>query len=103
VPEDPKPRLSRRRFLSRGSVVAAAAGIGAAAPTAVGALLGASSAAPAAEDTADDLTASAADVDGVVVAHIRDLATGEIGVFNGTREVVFNDPQLVGRLLRALQ
>jgi hypothetical protein len=89
--------------LGRGSVVAAAAGIGAAAPTAIGAILGVSAAAPEADDAADDLTASAADVDGVVVAHIRDIASGEVGVFNGTREVVVNDPQLVSRLLRALQ
>ena len=38
-----------------------------------------------------------------LVAHVRDLSTGEIGIFNGTREVVFNDPQLAARLFRAAQ
>ena len=36
-----------------------------------------------------------------LVAHVRDLSTGEIGIFNGTREVVFNDPQLAARLFHA--
>jgi hypothetical protein len=35
------------------------------------------------------------------VAHVRDLSTGEIGIFNGTREVVFKDPQLAARLFHA--
>jgi hypothetical protein len=37
------------------------------------------------------------------VAHVRDLSTGEIGIFNGTREVVLKDPQLAARLFRAAQ
>ncbi len=36
-----------------------------------------------------------------LVAHVRDLSTGEIGIFNGTREVVFKDPQLAARLFHA--
>jgi hypothetical protein len=29
------------------------------------------------------------------------MSTGEISVFNGTREVILRDPQLAGRLARA--
>ena len=36
-----------------------------------------------------------------LVAHVRDLATGEIGLFAGTREVVVRDPGLATRLFRA--
>jgi hypothetical protein len=36
------------------------------------------------------------------VAHIRDLSTGEIGLFSGTREIILHDPQLAARLARAV-
>ena len=45
--------------------------------------------------------AGAADATQPLVAHVRDLSTGEIGVFNGTREVVVRDPELASRILRA--
>jgi len=31
---------------------------------------------------------------------VRDAATGEVGILNGTREVVVRDPRLVTRLLQ---
>jgi hypothetical protein len=37
---------------------------------------------------------------GPVVAHVRDVARGEIAIYAGTREVVVRDPALVGRLLQ---
>ena len=37
-----------------------------------------------------------------LVAHVRDLATGEIGLFSGTREITLLDPQLAARLARAI-
>jgi hypothetical protein len=40
-------------------------------------------------------------MDEPLVAHVRDLATGEIGLFSGTREIVFHDPSLAARLFRA--
>jgi len=95
--------LSRRSFLGRGSMVAAAAGIGAMAPAAVGTLLSSGeAAAPAISEVGDDLPA-AGDVDGAVVAHISNASTGQLSIFNGTREVVINDPTVVSHLLRALQ
>jgi hypothetical protein len=36
-----------------------------------------------------------------LVAHVRDLATGEIGLFSGTDEIVFHDPNLAARLFNA--
>jgi len=38
-----------------------------------------------------------------IVAHIRDLATGEIGLFSGTGEITVHDPQLVASILRAMR
>jgi len=36
-----------------------------------------------------------------VVAHVRDIATSEVALLVGTREIIYRDPQLVGRLLQA--
>jgi hypothetical protein len=36
-----------------------------------------------------------------LVAHVSDLATGEISVFSGTQEVVFHDQNLAHRLFNA--
>ena len=38
---------------------------------------------------------------GLMVAHVRDFAKGEIGVMFGEKEVVLRDPDLVKRLLKA--
>jgi hypothetical protein len=38
-----------------------------------------------------------------LVAHVRDLATGEIGLYSGAREITVLDPQLAARLIRAAQ
>lgn len=38
-----------------------------------------------------------------LVAHVKDLATGEIGVYFGTNEVTFTDPGLAARLFRVTQ
>jgi hypothetical protein len=44
---------------------------------------------------------SAAGLTEPLVAHVRDLSSGEIRLFSGTREVLVKDPQLANRLLRA--
>lgn len=38
---------------------------------------------------------------GPVVAHVRDLSTGEIALMVGEREFIYRDPELVARLLNA--
>jgi hypothetical protein len=40
---------------------------------------------------------------GPTVAYIRDLATGEIGLLVGTREIIYRDPDLVRHLLKGAQ
>jgi len=44
---------------------------------------------------------TAADATQPLVAHVRDLSTGEIGIFNGTSEFVVRDPALARSILRA--
>ena len=96
--------LSRRAFLGRSTAVAAAAGIGAMAPVAIGSLAGGGGADGAAVDgVGADLSGLAQQVDGPIVAHIRDLATGEIGIFNGVREFVIHDAALASRLAGAVR
>jgi hypothetical protein len=43
-----------------------------------------------------------ASLDGPLVAHVKNLSTGDIGVYMGTSEVTFRDPQLAAKLYRAL-
>lgn len=84
--------LTRGRFLKQGS--ATVAGVAAA-----GVLAG-----------APHLTAHAAPalsvgerpaVQGPLVAHVRDIASGEVALMVGAREVVVHDHELVARLLKA--
>ena len=100
-------QVSRRLFLRNSGLAVAGAGVMSQMPFLSG-LVGAGEAdAPAASGAAEAATAStdegAASLTEPLVAHVRDLSTGEIGIFNGTREVVFNDPQLAARLFRAAQ
>jgi len=37
-----------------------------------------------------------------LIAHVRDVATGEVSLMVGTQEIVYRDPELVARLLRAV-
>jgi hypothetical protein len=92
--------VNRRDFLTRGSLTVAAAGLVATVPGLTSALAMGESEAPAASDavTADEAVGTMSEP---VVAHVRDLATGEIGVYSGTQEVVFRDPTLARRLFNA--
>jgi hypothetical protein len=97
--------LSRRLFLRNSGLAVAGAGVMSQMPFLSG-LAGAGEAdAPAAAGATEAVTAGtdegAASLSEPLVAHVRDLSTGEIGIFSGTREVVFNDPQLAARLFRA--
>jgi hypothetical protein len=94
-----RPSLSRRLFLQRGSLAVAAAGVASTIPGLTSALTTAESEAPATESVvADEATATMTEP---LVAHVRDLASGEIGLYSGTREVVFHDPTLANRLFNA--
>jgi hypothetical protein len=89
--------LTRRKFLSRGSVTAVGA-IGAlsAGPAAVAAA--ASAIAGSGDEVGtDELTA----LDGPMFVHVRDAATGEVEVLVDESSVVFNDRALVSKLQSA--
>ena len=90
--------IQRRVFLTRGSVVVAAAGVAAAAPglvpglvEAAGATTATTTAEPPVEITLDE----------PLVVHVRDLDTGEIGLFSGTQEIVVHDRHLASLLVQA--
>jgi hypothetical protein len=86
--------LTRGRFLKQTS--ATVAGVAAA-----GMLAGAphltAHAAPALP--ADER--SAATLQGPLVAHVRDIASGEVALMIGAREIVVHDHELVARLVKA--
>ena len=87
--------LSRRVFIRRGVVGAAAVSVaGPALPALVGTIAGE---APEAEDAA---TAEISTTE-PLVARIRDVASGEIELFLGERQVTYTDPGLVARLVQA--
>ena len=94
--------LSRRSFLTKGSLAAATAGLLASAPaTALPGLLagaGAEADTALAEEGAAEL---GGELEGTVVAHVRDLTTGEISIYSGTQETVIRDPGMAARLARA--
>ncbi len=93
--------VSRRTFLGRGSMAVAAAGVLSSVPGLSGLLSAGETEAPAADaSVAGD--AGAADLSEPLVAHVRDLSTGEISLFNGTREVIVRNPQLASQLARAI-
>ncbi len=98
--------VSRRSFLKTGSAAVVAAGAISALPglpAVVGVL---ETQGPADAGTADAAATDAETSVGLtepLVAHVRDLATGEIGFFSGTREVTVLDPQLAARLIKAAQ
>ena len=89
-------KQTRRGFLKQTSFSVATLGMLAAMPLA---------AAPEVTDVAaTDVPAaelSAAELAGPMVAHVRDLASGEISLMFGTQEIIYRDPELVLRLLRA--
>ena len=90
-------KLTRRGFIKQTSVSVATLGVLAAAP-----LVGVSDVPDlAATDLAAEET-SVAELAGPVIAHVRDLATGEISLMSGTPAIIYRDPELVMRLIRAL-
>jgi hypothetical protein len=98
-------QVSRRSFLRNSGLAVAGAGVMSQVPFLSG-LVGAGEAdAPAVAGGAEAATAgsddAAASLTQPLVAHVRDLSTGEIGIFNGTTEVVVKDPQLAARLFHA--
>jgi hypothetical protein len=86
--------IDRRRFLMQSGAVVAAAGVASAVP------LGTSALTKGRGDTRQALPADAT-LDEAVVAHLRDLRTGEVALFKGHREVLVNDKHLAALLFNA--
>jgi hypothetical protein len=89
--------MNRRVFLTRSSMAVAAAGVASAVPGLATGLVATEAEAPAAESA----IAESASMTEPLVVHVRDLASGEIGLFSGTREIVVHDPGLASRLFNA--
>jgi hypothetical protein len=94
--------LDRRTFLVRSGAAAALLGLAASAPGSTALLSTIETDGPAVDTGA----ASAADVavptmTDPVVAHVTDVATGEISIYSGTQEVVLRNPALAAQLVRA--
>jgi hypothetical protein len=87
-------KLSRRGFLGQTSAGAATIG-------ALLAMPGLAEVTNAAGIPRSELTK--AELEGPIVAHIRNLHTGEIAIMVGTREIVYRDQQFVKRLVKALR
>ena len=93
--------LSRRTFLRRGTVAAAAIGVVGSIPGLSGLLAGGASEAPAVESGAAQTEGQVANLAEPLVAHVKDVNTGEISLFHGANEVIVRDPALARRLLSA--
>jgi hypothetical protein len=95
--------FSRRKFLTHGSVGVAIAGAAAAIPGLPSLLVSAEGDAPAVENAATTVgeDGAAPSLAEPLVAHVTDMQTGQISLFLGQREVIYNDPALAARLLNA--
>jgi hypothetical protein len=101
--------VTRRLFLTRGSLTVAAAGIAASVPGMSGLLSSAEADAPAGgaatSEAASSLGGAEAGSTGELteplVAHVKDLSTGEISIFMGEHEYTYRDPQMAAKLLQA--
>lgn len=91
-------KLTRRVFFRRTTASMATLGVLAAAPI-LAPDLAAISEDP--EVVTNDLSGVA--LSDTLIAHVRDLATGEVALMVGTQEIIYRDPDLVMRLIRAVQ
>jgi hypothetical protein len=96
------PGLSRRTFLTRGSVAVAVGSVATAIPGLGSILENAPEEAPKINGALTDAEAGAADLNGPMVAHVSDIQSGEINLYQGESQVVFKNPSLVANLHRAI-
>ena len=96
--------VSRRGLLRNGSLAVVGVGLVGAVPTGLAPKAPDASAADHSPATAPESAALVADagLDGPLVAHVKNLSTGEIGVYMGTSEVTFRDPHLAAKLYRTV-
>jgi hypothetical protein len=84
--------LNRRSFLKQTSVGAATLGLLSSVPALAVISESPRNTIPEVADTT---------VNGPLIAHVSDVATGEVALLLGSREIIFRDPQLVARLIKA--
>lgn len=94
--------LSRRTFLTRGSLAVAVGSVATAVPGLGSILENAPAEAPEVDGALSDAEAGAANASGPIVAHVTDLQAGEISLYQGESQVVYRDPALAARLYRAM-
>ena len=91
-------KLTRRGFIGQTSATVATIGVLAAVPTLA--------AAPEMTDVVASDTAAAelstTTFSEPLVAHVSDLASGEVTIMSGTKEIILRDADLVMRLLKAV-
>ncbi|MFZ0251043.1 MAG: hypothetical protein WAL61_13935 [Acidimicrobiales bacterium] len=93
--------LSRRTFLRRGTLTAAAVAVAGSVPGLSGIVAGTTAAAPTVESDVNDVEDDAGVLAEPLVAQVKDVTTGEISLFQGEREVVVRLPALARSLLSA--
>ena len=90
--------VSRRSFLTKGTVSAAGAfAVIHAGPAALASIASSAGAAELPESEQEALKA----LEGPLLVHVRDASTGEVEVMVGERSIVIEDKALVGKLLKA--
>jgi hypothetical protein len=89
--------LSRRLLLTRGSLGVVAAGVMSAMPALPGAVNTAETEAPDASAVVSD----SEELEGPLLAQVKNLQTGEVSLFSGAREISIIDRGLAARLFNA--
>jgi hypothetical protein len=101
TPPEPKETilsgLSRRLFLTRSSLTVVAAGVASALPALPSMVTSAEAEAPAAEAEVGEGESLSAPL----VAHVKNLQTGEVSLYSGEREISILDKGLAARLFNA--
>lgn len=93
--------VSRRSFLQKGSLTAAAVGVVGSVPGLSGLLASSAPELPAAETGATQVEGDVGALSEPLVAHVTNLGTGDISLYQGEREVLIRDPALASRLFSA--
>jgi hypothetical protein len=89
--------LSRRLFLRRSSLTVVAAGVASALPALPSVVTAAEEEAPAAEAEVGE----GESMTGPLIAHVKNLQSGEVSLFSGDREINILDRGLAARLFNA--
>jgi hypothetical protein len=94
--------VSRRGLLRNGSLAVVGVGLVGVVPAGLAPKAPDASASDRSPESESSALPTGASLDGPLVAHVKDLSTGEIGVYMGTSEVTFRDPHLAAKLYRAV-